>query len=441
MTPAPVNPATPAPVAVTPAPVAPAPVTPSPVSPSDTDKEIIGYFASWQWYDRDGLAAPKNMDFDKVTIVNFAFFQPDTEGNLYGTDSWADPQVLFGPINWNPSDTSENAPTYKCSWDQPNTKTCNHHKTDEGLIGLVHAKGARIFPSLGGWTLSDNLPTIAADPAKRQHFAQQCVDLIADYGFDGIDLDWEYPAYADHSGTPADKENFVLLLQDLRSALDNYRAQTHQYYEITAAVGCGPSVIADAYDIPAVSPLLDQINLMTYDFFGSWSSVTGANAPLYPQGFPAGFGDDWSVDGCVNNWKAGGATDDQLNIGLPFYGQSFAGATGPNQAHQGADKANWGEDEGKPQYFNIEAKIDQLTVVRDDLTHTQQAWFNDNSGYLSFDDEQAICDKVQYVLDKGLNGFIIWELSGDMMPDLSTPLLDEVNAKLQDPSRVCAPAN
>merc|ERR1712190_404280 len=99
---------------------APAPSpTKKPVQPDDgvVDKEIIGYYASWQWYDRSGLAKPQNMDFSKVTIVNFAFFQPDTEGNLYGTDSWADPQVLFGPINWNPADDSESAPTYKCSWD------------------------------------------------------------------------------------------------------------------------------------------------------------------------------------------------------------------------------------------------------------------------------------------------------------------------------------
>jgi GH18 family chitinase len=53
------------------------------------DKEIIGYYASWQWYDRSKLAKPENMDFRKVTRVNFAFFQIDTAGNIWGTDDWA----------------------------------------------------------------------------------------------------------------------------------------------------------------------------------------------------------------------------------------------------------------------------------------------------------------------------------------------------------------
>jgi len=224
-----------------------------------------------------------------------------------------------------------------------------------------------------------------------------------------------------------------------RTALNAYGVITGKYYEITAAVGCGPSVIA-GYDIPNTAPLLDQINLMTYDFFGGWSAVTGANAPLYYQGFPEGY-DDWSVDGCVNNWMNGGAVRSQLNIGLPFYGRSFADADGPNQAHSGNDKAHWPDDEGQPQYFNIEAKLSEMEIERDAVSHTQMAWFPDGSGYLSFDDQQAICDKVEYVLNEQLNGFIIWELSGDVRPDLSTPLLDEVNMKLDYPTtHVCASA-
>ena len=123
---------------------APAPSpTKKPVQPDDgvVDKEIIGYYASWQWYDRSGLAKPQNLDFSKVTIVNFAFFQPDADGNLYGTDSWADPNVLYGPYNYNPSDSSTSAPDYKCHWSGPNQKSCDHHHLDQGLIGLVHAAG------------------------------------------------------------------------------------------------------------------------------------------------------------------------------------------------------------------------------------------------------------------------------------------------------------
>ena len=102
-----------------------------------------------------------------------------------------------------------------------------------------------------------------------------------------------------------------------------------------------------------------------------------------------------------------GATKDQLNIGLPFYGQSFMGAAGPNQFHQGSDTQKWPDDEGKPQYFNIEAKWDEMVVMRDDVSHTAQAYFKDGSSYLSFDDQEAICDKVEYAIDMDLNGLSV----------------------------------
>lgn len=65
------------------------------------DKTIIGYYASWQWYDRAKLAKPQNMNFSKVQRVNFAFFQTNESGDIWGTDSWADPNLLFVSSNMN----------------------------------------------------------------------------------------------------------------------------------------------------------------------------------------------------------------------------------------------------------------------------------------------------------------------------------------------------
>ena len=98
-----------------------------------------------------------------------------------------DPSLLFGPYNWNPPSGSKEY----CSWDGPNKKVCNHHQYDKGLISLVHNAGAEIYPSLGGWTLSDPFPAMSASAPARARFAENCVDLIKEYGFDGIDIDWE----------------------------------------------------------------------------------------------------------------------------------------------------------------------------------------------------------------------------------------------------------
>jgi len=172
----------------------------------------------------------------------------------------------------------------RCSWDAANTKACNFYNFKEGLIYLVHAAGGQIFPSLGGWTLSDAFPAMAASASSRANFASQCVDLIKEYDFDGIDLDWEYPGYEEHSGTAADKENFNLLLDDVRAALDTLGAETGRYYPLTAALPCGPSNI-DNIDIAHAATRLDELNLMTYDFGGSFSATSSFNTPMVYQGW------------------------------------------------------------------------------------------------------------------------------------------------------------
>lgn len=90
--------------------------------------------------------------------------------------------------------------------------------------------------------------------------------LIEDYNFDGIDLDWEYPGYTSHSGTPADTENFNLLLRDIKLELDALGAETGRTYGLTAALPCGPANIANI-DITEVAKYLTEFNLMSYGMF------------------------------------------------------------------------------------------------------------------------------------------------------------------------------
>ncbi|KAL3817553.1 hypothetical protein ACHAXA_010572, partial [Cyclostephanos tholiformis] len=315
-------------------------------------KTVIAYYASWQWYDRDSEAKPSNLDHTKVTRYNFAFFQPNAKGDIFGTDSWADPNVLYGDQNWNPAPGD---PLY-CSWNVAGKPpACSARKTETGLIEQAHADGVEVYPSIGGWTLSNLFPALAANPTARVAFANNCVKLIETYDFDGIDIE-------------------------------------------------------------------------------TWNKVTGPNAPLYDMtGSP-----DLSVHSCVELWKKGGGRPEQINIGLPFYGRSFAGSsiTGFGQRHSMApDLATWGDDEGSPQYFNILEKLSSFTTAWDNQTHTAYAY--SYAGFLSYDDERAICDKTEYAVNNKLNGFIIWEISGDLLLDGTTPLLDAMNSKLNDPAVKC----
>ena len=118
--------------------------------------------------------------------VNYAFFQPDAQGNIYGTDRWGDPQLLFGPYS-----SKMASGIQKCSYDGPNEVNCAYHEHNMGIINLAHRVGVEVYPSIGGWTLSDNFPTLSANAASRDAFAKNCVDILTYHNFDGIDIDWE----------------------------------------------------------------------------------------------------------------------------------------------------------------------------------------------------------------------------------------------------------
>ena len=121
-----------------------------------THSDLIATCIFWRLflqYDRSKLAKPSNIDFRKVGRINFAFFQCNEMGFIWGTDAWADSNLLvsaetheyiesslnaatdysrrsvqFGPQNWNPG---PNDPTY-CSWDGPSWKSCKSHMYEEG---------------------------------------------------------------------------------------------------------------------------------------------------------------------------------------------------------------------------------------------------------------------------------------------------------------------
>eukprot|EP00970_Alexandrium_tamarense_P001266 scaffold131_cov206-Alexandrium_tamarense.AAC.6 len=396
-------------------------------------------------YDRNKFADPANVDFSKYDRINYAFFQPDLDANIFGTDEWADPQLLWGPYDYNPQEQVTSGPgrNYMCSWDSPEEgsttprENCAYHKISEGIIARAHAVGTEVMPSIGGWTLSDNFPTIAASDTLRRKFAQNCVKLITEYGFDGIDIDWEYPAYEDHSGTPADTENFTLFLQAIRDALDVLGQSTGRFYGLTAALPCGPDKI-EKIQVEKITNILTELNLMSYDLHGAFDVLTGINAPMFDQGW-TDKSKRWSVHGCVNNYVDRGVPLAKMNLGLPFYGRSFRKATGMKQVHSGPDDINFHLDEGSPQYFNIVKALGRMTTYRHEKTQTQYAVFNDGQrGLVSYDDARAICDKVHYANQRGMHGFLVWEISGDMLDNGDTPLIDATNAKIQNPGMECS---
>lgn len=376
-------------------------------------KEIVGYYPSWQWYDRNKLVNPQTIDYSKYTILNYAFLNPEPDGSISLFDSWADENLLLGQIDWSSGGYI------------PNTS----------LIAKAHSNNVKVLPSIGGWTLSDNFPGIAADPVKRQTFAQACVGLLQTYNFDGIDLDWEYPGFADHNGTPQDFQNFTLLLQEVRTAIDAYGASISKPMLLTAAVGANQNHMNNV-DWTAVSPLLDIINLMSYDFFGTWDAITNHNAPLFaPQQGDPEFNLSASIDLLINTYNV---PKDKITAGIAFYGRSTkTNGTptlhGPSTGN--SDNITFDIDAGTPLFYSVMDKMNLFTEHWDDQAKVPYLLGqNGLNTFLSYDNVASIELKAHHIVEQEIRGAIIWEITGDYIETSAgsgviahTPLVNKLN--------------
>lgn len=124
---------------------------------------------------------------------------------------------------------------------------------------------------------------MSSNPTSRDNFAKKCAEIVDYYGFDGIDVDWEYPGYSEHSGTPADKVNFTKMLQAIRAALDLLTKTTGKVYGLTAALPCNPQHIGNI-EVPNLLNTLTEWNLSKYNAgssYLSYSNPTASHIYLY----------------------------------------------------------------------------------------------------------------------------------------------------------------
>lgn len=148
---------------------------------------------------------------------------------------------------------------------------------------------SKVSICIGGWNFNEKGGTkhifgdMASTFENRQIFITSVMNFVRKHGFDGVELDWEYPGFEDQGGKPRDKENFVKLVQEMRQAINDERlldGKERIIFSIAAA--SGEDKIIKGYDIPRLHPHLDWIHVMTYDFHGAWDSVTNSHTSVYP---------------------------------------------------------------------------------------------------------------------------------------------------------------
>lgn len=356
---------------------------------SPAEPRIIGYFASWKIYGDEPYLVT-DIPADKLTHINYAFAAISEDGDIALLDEWGDTQFPY------PNDAD----------DQP--LKGNFYQLQ--LLKEAHPHLQTLI-SVGGWSDSDYFSDVALTPESRQKFAASVVAFILEYGFDGVDLDWEYPTGGGEPGNierPEDPENFVLLLAELRAQLDAQAAKDGHHYLLTIALGANGNAY-EPLDWESILPSLDWINVMTYDMSGSWSTVTSFNAPLFNSAErpPEGNSADTTVSGIL----ALGIPPEKLNLGVPFYGHGWTGVANYND---GLHQPHQGDAEGEFDYGSL-VNNELQTYTRFWSDAAQVPWLYDEASrtFITYDDPESIAAKANYVLEHGLGGIMFWELSHD----------------------------
>src|SRR2546430_6013956 len=322
----------------------------------------------------------------------------------------------------------------------------------------------KILMSLGGWTYSKYFSDAAATDASRKALVSSCIDMFikgnlpkspGGFGgpgtgagiFDGIDIDWEYPGAAGHTGnhfTSADTQNYTLLLQEFRTELDALGG-SKKY--LTAAVPAGQDKIMHI-QTNKIGSILDYANVMTYDMHGAWEATGPANLhspifnspndPMAPV--PPGNG-KYTVDSAVKAWLngdssygiPGGFPANRMTVGYPLYYRGWSGVSaganhGLYQPATGAapGHAASGNVPGVSFYKELTGFVDNPSSTFQDPI-TKGAYFYDGNTFWTGESAASIQAKADYQHCNGLAGAMVYSLEADPNNVLVNKIINATN--------------
>ncbi|MBP1999622.1 chitinase [Paenibacillus shirakamiensis] len=436
--------------------------------------KIVGYFPSWGIYGRSYNVS--DIDVSKVTHINYAFADicwngkhgnPSTDPANPNKQTWPctttgiplqsgtvpNGSIVLGDPDADALRPTAGGPTTGCWADA----ACGNF----GALRNLKAKNPQLktILSVGGWTWSNRFSDTAATDATRKTFAKSAVDALRAYGFDGVDLDWEYPnveAIPGNSYSPADKQNYTLLLQEIRNQLDAAGEQDGKHYLLTIASGASQKFV-DNTELTKIAQLVDWINIMTYDFHGgSWEGTTSHNTGLYADPNDPYLSMNFTVDGAINAYQNAGVPLNKIVLGLEFMGRSWKNCPGgPNndgqfqtctpdtsQTYKWSPVGTWDDttsgNTGVFDYGDIAANYvnkNGYTRFWNDKAKVPYLYNPTTKIFISYDDTESLGYKTAYIKNKYLGGAMFWEFSSDcrVSPKFSCSgpkLLDKVYSDL-----------
>ncbi|MGZ8557668.1 MAG: glycoside hydrolase family 18 protein [Chitinophagaceae bacterium] len=273
----------------------------------------------------------------------------------------------------------------------------------------------KVLLSLGGWGGCEFCSPVFSTEKGRNEFAWSVKELNDYFKTDGIDLDWEYPAIEGHPGHAyhaADKLNFTELVKAIRKNMGSKQ-------EISFAAGGFPKFLEQSINWPEVMPLVNNVNLMSYDLVGGYSTKTGHHTPLYSNATQKE-----SADDAIRYLLSIGVRADKIVIGSAFYARTWENVANINNGlyQSGKFKSFIAYD----QFNKRLSEADGFIFYRDSVANAPYAYNAATKTFATFDDPVSIKNKTQYAIDKGLRGIMFWELTLDKQSGGLLHVIDQV---------------
>lgn len=347
------------------------------------DKEymVVAYVAGYRDFDFTSV------DVSGITHINYAF------GNIRDGEAVFDTTKIDGKV-----------------------------LTTEDIVKLNGLKAKnpnlKVLVSIGGWTWSKGFSDAALNEESRLKFAKSCAVFVDKYNLDGIDLDWEYPNQvgAGNPHRPEDVHNFTLMLKAVREQLDDLSEKDGKkdHYLLAIATGADEAYVKNT-ELGEIHKYIDFLNIMTYDFYNGLHNVTGHHSNYLPSSKPEL--DMNSVVNAVDMHVNAGFPVGKINLGIPFYGRIWKGvkADTDDVLFKEAETVGMGID-----YVNFHQNINANGFKRywDDTAKAPYLWNAVEKTLISYEDEESIQYKIEYLKKRELAGVMYWEYSADYNKEL-----------------------
>jgi hypothetical protein len=247
---------------------------------------------------------------------------------------------------------------------------------------------------------------MAATEESRSAFAASAVLFMREYGFSGLDLDWEYPGAPDRGGSEEDFENYVHLVAELRRA---FNAEPESF-ELTMAVPLSNWYLRH-FDLSGLAEYVDWFNVMSYDIHGAWDANIESLGPIV-RPHP----DMQEIRSGMQMFYKNGITGDKIVLGLAAYARTFTLAdtscTGIGCEFRGAGAA--GECTASPGVLSnseVERLIDSdlnISLQKDDASGTMVLVKGDQ--WITFDRPETRQVKTMYADQMCFRGTMYWSI-------------------------------